>query len=135
MGRRFYSKFLKGIKKNEEFVEFTKMDLQYLLKQNFDPMWIRTVNEAIEVPSVELIPRSSTKSYKIFYEWERGSEVRNSGFSGSVPFTKLANALHIMSDEKAGVYRTAYMGVVAVQTKGTQLYLVPRSGPSFVYSS
>ena len=87
MGRRFYSKFLKGIKKNEEFVEFTKMDLQYLLKQNFDPMWIRTVNEAIEVPSVELIPRSSTKSYKIFYEWERGSEVRNSGFSGSVPFT------------------------------------------------
>lgn len=61
--------------------------------------------------------------------------MRDSGFSGSVPFIRLANELHIMSDEKAGVYRTAYMGVVAVQTKGTQLYLVPRSGPSFVYSS
>ena len=136
MVRRFYSKFLKGIKKNEEFVEFTKMDLQFLRKQNFDPMWIRTVNEATEVTSVAAIPRSSPKSYKIFYEWEQGGEsVRDSGFSGSVPFIRLANELHIMSDEKAGVYRTAYMGVVAVQTKGTQLYLVPRSGPSFVYSS
>lgn len=134
MGRRFYSKFLKGIKKNEEFVEFTKMDLQFLLKQNFDPLWIRTVNEATEVASVAAIPRSSSKSYKLFYEWEHAMAVSCSGFSGSVPFTKLANELHIMSDEKAGVYRTAYMGVVAVQTKGTQVYLVPRTGPSFIYS-
>lgn len=43
--------------------------------------------------------------------------------------------LHIMQDEKAGVYRTAYMGVVAVRHHGTQLYIVPRIGPSFDYET
>ena len=40
-----------------------------------------------------------------------------------------------MDDEKAGVFRTAYMGVVAVKVRGTQVYLVPREGPSFNYHS
>lgn len=45
----------------------------------------------------------------------------------------LAKALHIMTDDKAGVYRTAYMKVIAVKYEGTQLYLVPGSGPNFDY--
>lgn len=40
-----------------------------------------------------------------------------------------------MEDEKAGVYRTAYMGVVSVRHQGTQLYIVPRNGPSFDYAN
>ena len=38
-----------------------------------------------------------------------------------------------MKDDKAGVYRTAYMKVVAVKYEGTQLYLVPENGPNFDY--
>ena len=53
--------------------------------------------------------------------------------SGVRPFSRLAKQLSIMSDEKAGVYRTAYMGVVALRYKGTQVYLVPREGPSSSY--
>lgn len=48
-------------------------------------------------------------------------------------FLSLAKALHIMTDDKAGVYRTAYMKVIAVKYEGTQLYLVPGSGPNFDY--
>lgn len=54
---------------------------------------------------------------------------------GRVSFVRLAMQLNIMHDEKAGVYRTAYMGVVAVRHRGTQLYIVPRIGPSFDYNS
>ena len=38
-----------------------------------------------------------------------------------------------MTDEKAGVWRTAYMKVVAVKYQGTQVYLVPMGGPNFNY--
>ena len=60
-------------------------------------------------------------------------DVSNKG--GRVSFLRIAMQLHIMQDEKAGVYRTAYMGVVSVRHKGTQLYIVPRVGPSFDYEN
>lgn len=59
----------------------------------------------------------------------------NSTKRGRFPFLRIARQLHIMEDEKAGVYRTAYMGVVSVRHQGTQLYIVPRNGPSFDYAN
>ena len=38
-----------------------------------------------------------------------------------------------MEDEKAGVYRTAYMGVVSIFYQGIRLFIVPEEGPSFDY--
>ncbi len=40
-----------------------------------------------------------------------------------------------MSDYSSKVPRTAYMGVVSVRHQGTQLYIVPRNGPSFDYAN
>lgn len=62
-------------------------------------------------------------------------EVNGSFNSGPAAFKRIARELRIMEDEKAGVFRTAYMGVVAVKHRGSQLYLVPRDGPSFHYKS
>ena len=65
---RFYGDFLKGIQKNDQFVEFTKMDLSFLLKNNFDALWLDTMNKAIEIVSISQIPDHDSKSYKIYYE-------------------------------------------------------------------
>lgn len=44
-------------------------------------------------------------------------------------FAVLARQLHLMSDEKAGVPRTAYKGIVETRPHGTDklLFLVPRN--------
>ena len=65
---RFYGEFLKEIQKNDQFVEFTKMDLNYLLKSNFDALWLETINKAIEIASISQIPDHNSNSYKIYYE-------------------------------------------------------------------
>ena len=55
---------------------------------------------------------------------------RNNSNHGFVYYARL---LRLMTDEKAGVWRTAYMKVVAVKYQGTQVYLVPSDGPNFDY--
>lgn len=45
----------------------------------------------------------------------------------------IARKMRLMEDEKAGVRRTAYMNVVAVKHKGTQVYIVNRKGMNFKY--
>ncbi|KAK8825671.1 hypothetical protein WA577_000842 [Blastocystis sp. JDR] len=122
---QFFGQFLRGIKKNDRFVEFTKKDLSYLLKENFDSLWLKAIEEARLVTSLDAIPSSSSTAYKMYYDFS----------GGPAAFRRIARALGIMEDEKAGVFRTAYMGVVAVKYRGSQLYLVPREGPSFRYNS
>lgn len=135
MRERFFGQFLRGIKKNDRFVEFTKKDLSYLLKENFDSLWLKAIEEARLVTSLDAIPSSSSTAYKMYYESVLAGGISSSFSSGSAAFRRIARALGIMEDEKAGVFRTAYMGVVAVKYRGSQLYLVPREGPSFRYNS
>jgi hypothetical protein len=40
----------------------------------------------------------------------------------------VANRLGIMDDEKAGVPRTAYMGIVTIFWKGHYLHIAPADG-------
>ena len=135
MRERFFGQFLRGIKKNDRFVEFTKKDLSYLLKENFDSLWLKAIEEARLVTSLDAIPSSSSNAYKMYYESVLVGGISSSFSSGPAAFRRIARALGIMEDEKAGVFRTAYMGVVAVKYRGSQLYLVPREGPSFRYNS
>lgn len=46
-------------------------------------------------------------------------------YTDPATFTSIANRLGIMSDFKAGVPRTAYMGVVTLWWKGTRVFVVP----------
>ena len=43
MSNRFYVKYLRSIKKNDQYVEFTKKDLSYLLKDSFDALWLKEI--------------------------------------------------------------------------------------------
>ena len=69
MIHRFYDQFLKGIQKNEQFIPFTKMDLSYLLKDNFDVYWKDVIEKATLVKDVRMVPAQSSESFKVLYEY------------------------------------------------------------------
>lgn len=68
MRKRFFGQFLRGIKKNDRFVEFTKKDMNYLLKANFDALWVKEIENAKLITSIDAIPASSSTAYKMYYE-------------------------------------------------------------------
>lgn len=49
-------------------------------------------------------------------------------YTGFAAFRTLARELGIMTDEKAGVPRTAYYGIVTVRVNGVRVFLVDAFG-------
>ena len=46
-------------------------------------------------------------------------------YSSMPDFARIANYLHIMNDEKAGVPRTAYHGIVSIRRKNKLIFIAP----------
>ncbi|KAJ8925529.1 hypothetical protein NQ315_009368 [Exocentrus adspersus] len=110
----FFEKHLKYIKLNEEFVPFTKMNLSYLLKENYDNSF---VGDVYRCPVVN-------------YQDVREGKVN---YSGAVRITYrtrdeykiITKKLGLMDDFKSGVPRTAYKGIVTFFYKGRTVHLAP----------
>ena len=70
-------------------------------------------------PLGQVLPPGAIKDYRIDYDPDL--------HSGSIhSFERLAKQLHIMDDEKAGVRRTAYGGVVTLHKEGARIFVAPR---------
>lgn len=114
----FFAKHLTKIKVNEKYTDFGKINLDYLLPDNFArKMNVEVREEAIEmnideVPSFVLKSENKGKSVRVLYD-------------GNVDFIKKADKLHMMHDFKSGVPRTAYDGIVTSFINGIRVYLVP----------
>ncbi|XP_054706101.1 alpha-1,3-mannosyl-glycoprotein 2-beta-N-acetylglucosaminyltransferase-like [Uloborus diversus] len=110
----FYEKHLKFIRLNDRFVPFTKMDLSYLKKDNYDVAFVKQI---YGVPPVTL------------HQLQRGSiehsEPVRITYENKDIFKKTAKALGLMDDFKSGVPRTGYRGVVSFMYKGRRVYLAP----------
>ncbi|TRY74448.1 hypothetical protein TCAL_04948 [Tigriopus californicus] len=115
----FYDKHLKFIKLNDQFYDFTKADLSYLLKAQYDPAFEAKLN-ALPVVSVEEL-RSGEASGK---HKARHGAVRLV-YHTKLVFKKYAKVLGIMDDFKAGVPRMAYKGVVSTLFNGLRVYVSP----------
>ena len=87
------------------------MDTEYLLKDRYDAKMRDIIREAPRV----LVSDTPAADSKIEY-----TDMRS--------FQGIARQLGIMDDEKAGVPRTAYMGVVSVAWKGHYLHIAPKDG-------
>ncbi|XP_060066039.1 alpha-1,3-mannosyl-glycoprotein 2-beta-N-acetylglucosaminyltransferase-like isoform X2 [Ylistrum balloti] len=110
----FYEKHLKYIKLNDQFVEFTKKDLSYLKKENYDPWFKRLVYDTPEVTVAEVMSGSKKhlKALRVTYTTKE-------------QYKSLAKRLGIMDDFKAGVPRVAYRGVNSFIYSGQRIYLAP----------
>ncbi|KAL4216609.1 mannosyl (alpha-1 3-)-glycoprotein beta-1 [Mactra antiquata] len=110
----FFEKHLKFIKLNDKYVPFTKKDLSYLVKENYDPAFKSFI---YGIPEVSLNDIYSDQLAHV-------PEVRVT-YKNKDEFKLAAKKLGIMDDFKAGVERTAYRGVVSFNYKGLRVHVAP----------
>jgi len=112
----FYEKHLKYIHLNQEFYPFTKNDLSYLVREQYDAHMAKELARLTVVP-IRTLPSlaesdAPPKAVKVIYK-------SKSDFKAAV------KVLGIMDDSKSGVPRMAYKGVVPTFYKGIRVYLSP----------
>ncbi|KAJ7991809.1 hypothetical protein DPEC_G00287720 [Dallia pectoralis] len=115
---QFFDQYLRYIKLNSEFVPFTKQDLSYLTKENFD---VNFVKEVYSTPLVKV------------EEIQQGGALKGPGpyrvqYSSRDSFKVLARSLGVMDDLKSGVPRAGYRGVVSFLSRGRRIFLAPPEG-------
>ncbi|XP_034184967.1 alpha-1,3-mannosyl-glycoprotein 2-beta-N-acetylglucosaminyltransferase [Osmia lignaria lignaria] len=110
----FYERHLKYIKLNTEFVHFTKMNLTYLLKDNYDISFVNDVYQSTVVSFSEL------KNGKVMAP----GAVRIPYYSRQA-YKNTAKQFGLMDDFRSGVPRTGYRGVVTFFYKGRRVHLAP----------
>ncbi|XP_046681955.1 alpha-1,3-mannosyl-glycoprotein 2-beta-N-acetylglucosaminyltransferase-like [Homalodisca vitripennis] len=110
----FYEKYLKFIHLNDQFVPFTKKNLTFLLKDNYDVQFVRSVYNSRVISYQEL------KSGSIFFE----GPVRIP-YHTKDEYRRAAKNLGLMDDFRSGVPRTGYRGIVTFFYNKRRVYLAP----------
>ncbi|XP_023227724.1 alpha-1,3-mannosyl-glycoprotein 2-beta-N-acetylglucosaminyltransferase-like [Centruroides sculpturatus] len=110
----FYEKHLKFIKLNDKFVPFTKKDLSYLKKDNYDVAFVKQIygSPAVSLQQLQKGSIDHSGPVRVTYDTKEF-------------FKKASKALGLMDDFKSGVPRTGYRGVVSFLYKGRRVYLAP----------
>jgi alpha-1,3-mannosyl-glycoprotein beta-1,2-N-acetylglucosaminyltransferase len=109
----FFEKHLKFIKLNDQFVPFTKRNMTYLLKENYDVAFLKTVYGSPAITVQQLVSGDLTPgAVRVTYRSKDS-------------FKKMAKTLGLMDDFKSGVPRTGYRGVVSFIYKRRRVYLAP----------
>ncbi|KJE92893.1 alpha-1,3-mannosyl-glycoprotein 2-beta-N-acetylglucosaminyltransferase [Capsaspora owczarzaki ATCC 30864] len=121
-GQFFYDHIAK-IKRPTETVPFLSMDLSYLLKDKYDPAYRAAVKAARTVRFEELLNSVPPGTGNLRVEYTSNQD-----------FERKSSELGLMSDLKAGVPRTGYMGIVEFMYKGNRVYLSPPSDWSGYHS-
>ncbi|PIK41283.1 Alpha-1,3-mannosyl-glycoprotein 2-beta-N-acetylglucosaminyltransferase [Apostichopus japonicus] len=111
---QYFDQHLKYISLNKEFIDFTKKDLSYLKKSNYDKSFLAEVYSIPEITLSKLKEGSA----------EGLSNVRLT-YTSPQTFKTYANALKVMNDFKSGVPRTAYLGIVTFFHENRRVYISP----------
>ncbi|KAI1280389.1 Alpha-1,3-mannosyl-glycoprotein 2-beta-N-acetylglucosaminyltransferase [Halotydeus destructor] len=109
----FFEKHLKFIKLNDQSVPFTKMNMTYLLKENYDVAFLKKVYGTAVVTVQELVKGDLEEGPLRLTYRSRES------------YKKTCKTLGLMDDLKSGVPRTGYRGVVSFMHKRRRVYLAP----------
>lgn len=106
--------YIARIKQNTEFAPFTKMDLSYLHKDNYDKLLKEAIESATVITVEDLLEcKHQNQNLRIIY-----NDIED--------YKRIAKILGIMSDEKEGRPRTSYRMVVPLAyVGGNTLYITP----------
>ena len=110
----FYERHLKYIKLNTEYVYFTKMNLTYLLKDNYDISFVNQVYQSTVASFSELKNEKVMASGAVRIPYYTRQAYKNT-----------AKQFGLMDDFRSGVPRTGYRGVVTFFYKGRRVHLAP----------
>uniref|UniRef100_A0A914VHJ9 Alpha-1,3-mannosyl-glycoprotein 2-beta-N-acetylglucosaminyltransferase n=1 Tax=Plectus sambesii TaxID=2011161 RepID=A0A914VHJ9_9BILA len=118
-----YKNYLSGIHLPDEAVDFAKIDISYLLKNNYD----QTLKSSLESARLITFEELNKKPHL-----EAGKPVR---FPYETPrqFRELAAHFGLMKDIRSGMPRTAYDGIVTFYFNDARAYLYPAID-SFAYN-
>ncbi|CAG4957928.1 unnamed protein product [Parnassius apollo] len=108
----FFDMHLRYMHLNAEFVEFTKLNLTYLLKDVYDEALTSTVYSLPEMSADEVISSAGDMAVRVPY-------------SNAKTYQKAAKKLGLMDDFRSGIPRTAYRGIVTCYVRGRRVYLAP----------
>jgi len=110
----FFEKHLKYIVLNQEFVPFTKLDLSYLEKENYDASYIDRVYKTpvFSIDDIRQEKSPEVKTVRLTYTTREN-------------YKRYSKLLGIMDDFKSGVPRMAYRGVVSFMYRGRRVFLAP----------
>ncbi|PFX20732.1 alpha-1,3-mannosyl-glycoprotein 2-beta-N-acetylglucosaminyltransferase-like [Stylophora pistillata] len=110
---QFFDQHLKFIKLNDQRHPFSKTDLSYLLKDNYDQRFV------VRVHSLPLVTANQLVEKKVF---AKDVQVH---YSSQKNFEQVAKQLGAMTDYKAGIPRMAYKGIVSIVFSGINVHIVP----------
>lgn len=111
---QFFDQHLKFIKLNDKKHPFTKTDLSYLMKENYDEKFVERVH------SLPLVTVDQFRDKSVF-----APEVQVH-YASQQEFQNVAKQLGAMTDFKAGIPRMAYKGIVSIIVfSGTIVHIVP----------
>lgn len=110
----FYEKHLKYIYLNEVPVDFTKLNLTYLLKNEYDNNFVEMVYRAPLVSLNELKNKQIGHSDPVRITYYTKNNLKS--------LTKLFG---LMDDFKSGVPRTAYKGIISFTYDNRRVFLTP----------
>jgi alpha-1,3-mannosyl-glycoprotein beta-1,2-N-acetylglucosaminyltransferase len=116
-GGQFYEGYLKKILKNTDPIDWKTIDVSYLIKDRYDPVFQARVDSCPVITVSDLAQLKSDMNC---------AQLR---YSTDKEFTTIANTLRIMSDFKSKVPRTAYRGVVQCRYGKTRIYVTPNQKP------
>ncbi|KAJ2938201.1 hypothetical protein O0L34_g18540 [Tuta absoluta] len=110
----FFDNHLKHMQLNQKFVEFTKLNLTYLLKDNYESALQKALEgaETMSADELMLLPEGSGQAVKVLY-------------MDAKSFQKVARRLGLMFDFRSGIPRTAYRGVVSCYVNGRRVLVAP----------
>ncbi|XP_045782597.1 alpha-1,3-mannosyl-glycoprotein 2-beta-N-acetylglucosaminyltransferase isoform X2 [Maniola jurtina] len=109
----FFDMHLRYMQLNMEFVEFTKLNLTYLLKENYDASFTNLVSK---------LPEMSPEDVKSGAGTEPAVRV---SYSSAKTYQRAAKRLGLMDDFRSGIPRTAYRGIVTCFIRNRRVYLAP----------
>lgn len=115
-GGLFFNRHLKRIFLNQRPTNFNQLDLSYLLKQKYDSSFLTKVysikNASLNEILMKNVEENEQNEFRIEYE-----SMDN--------FLNIARKIGIMADTKAGVPRTAYLGIISFFLKGNRIFIAP----------
>ncbi|XP_050673670.1 alpha-1,3-mannosyl-glycoprotein 2-beta-N-acetylglucosaminyltransferase [Leptidea sinapis] len=108
----FFDLHLRYMQLNVEFVEFTKLNLSYLLKEVYDDALTSEVYSLPELSAEDVMSNIGSGPVRVPY-------------SNAKSYQRAAKKLGLMDDFRSGIPRTAYRGIVSCFIKGRSVYLAP----------
>ncbi|KAL1513801.1 hypothetical protein ABEB36_003161 [Hypothenemus hampei] len=110
----YFEKHLKYIKLNEEFVPFSKMNLTYLLKENYDNGFVSQVYKCPVVSYEDLMNNNISFNGSVRISYRKLNE-----------YKLISKKLGLMDDFRGGVPRMAYKGIVTFYFRDRTVHLAP----------